>query len=193
MVLVNSTMMPLGATAPDFNLPDTEGKLVSLSSVRGANGTFIMFICNHCPFVKHVAGELARLGNELPAKGINVVAIMSNDIANYPDDSPEKMKAEKAARGYSFPYLLDESQAIAKAYRAACTPDFFLFDGQLKLVYRGQLDDSRPKGDIPVTGHDLRAAVAALLASEPPIEPQRPSAGCNIKWKAGSAPDYFPG
>ncbi len=193
MVLVNSTMMPLGATAPDFNLPDTEGKLVSLSAIRGVNGTLIMFICNHCPFVKHVAGELAKLGRDLPAKGINVVAIMSNDIAKYPDDSPAHMKAEKAARGYSFPYLLDESQAIAKAYRAACTPDFFLFDGHLKCVYRGQLDDSRPKGDIPVTGRDLRAAVAALLACEPPIEPQRPSAGCNIKWKAGSAPDYFPG
>lgn len=194
MVMTASTMMPLGTAAPAFSLPNAvNGETVSLESFQDAPALLVIFMCNHCPFVVHLRDALAAFGKEYQGKGLAIVGISSNDVGAYPQDGPEKMKREHASAGYTFPYLFDATQEVAKSYHAACTPDFFLFDGHLKLVYRGQLDDSRPKGDIPVTGHDLRAAVAALLASEPPIEPQRPSAGCNIKWKVGSAPDYFPG
>jgi peroxiredoxin len=197
MVMVNSTMMALGTPAPDFALPDTSGKIVRLSDFRGP--LVVAFICNHCPLVKHIADEFARFGRDMQAKGVNVVAIMSNDAANYPDDKPEKMKAEAAARGYTFPYLYDESQSVAHAYAAACTPDLFLFDKDHKLVYRGQFDETRPKRLGPgqydhsskPTGADLRRAVDAMLAGKPPIEKQYPSAGCNIKWKPGNEPAYF--
>jgi peroxiredoxin len=176
-------MLALGTNAPDFNLPDTDGKIVDLQEVRGEKGLLVMFICNHCPFVKHVSAELARIGREYPSKGIGVVAIMSNDVDNYPADSPEKMAEEKQAAGYTFPYLYDATQHVAKSYQAACTPDFFLFDGELRLAYRGQLDDSRPDSGKPVTGSDLRAAMDALVAGTPVPEDQKPSLGCNIKWK----------
>ncbi len=192
MVAVNSTMLPLGTKAPDFALPNVDGRTVSLADFQGRKALLVMFICNHCPFVKHIQAELARLGRDLQRKDVAVVAVMSNDAANYPDDSPANMKEEAENAGYSFPYLYDETQAVAKAYRAACTPDFFLFDAEFRLVYRGQLDDSRPGNNIPVTGNDIRAAVDALLAGQPvPVE-QRPSIGCNIKWKSGNAPEYFP-
>lgn len=191
MAAVESTMLPLGTPAPEFSLPDTSGKRVSLEDFRTCKALLVMFISNHCPFVKHVRAELARLGKEYQAKGTGVVAIMSNDVVNYPDDSPEKMKAEAAAAGFTFPYLYDETQAVAKAYRAACTPDFFLFDAAHKLAYRGQLDASRPGNGIPVTGADLRAALDAVLEGRAAPEKQRPSIGCNIKWKRGNEPDYF--
>lgn len=191
MVATPSTMMKLGTHAPDFSLPDTDGKTVSLPDFKDASGLLIMFICNHCPFVIHVADELAALCKEYQSRGMAVVGICSNDVDNYPDDSPELMKKEKARRGYTFPYLYDESQGVAKTYRAACTPDFFLFDRDQKLVYRGQMDASRPGNDIPVTGRDLRAAMDAVLGGKPVPEDQRPSLGCNIKWKPGNAPDYF--
>jgi len=192
MVAVNSTMLPLGTKAPDFALPNVDGRTVSLADFQGRKALLVMFICNHCSFVKHIQAELARLGRDIQRKDVAVVAVMSNDAANYPDDSPAKMKEEAENAGYSFPYLYDETQAVAKAYRAACTPDFFLFDAEFRLVYRGQLDDSRPGNNIPVTGNDIRAAVDALLAGQPvPVE-QRPSIGCNIKWKSGNAPEYFP-
>ena len=191
MVRTLSTMLPLGTEAPDFSLADTNGNLVSLSDFQSAKGLLVIFMCNHCPYVKHIAEGLKTLTDEYIAKGIAVVAISSNDAANYPDDSPEKMKEEKLARGYSFPYLYDATQAVAKAYHAACTPDFFLFDAQHHLVYRGQMDDSRPKTDKPVTGADLRAALDALLAGKPPVDKQTPSLGCNIKWFEGSEPTYF--
>ncbi len=178
-------MLPLGTVAPDFQLPDTTGKIVSLADFQGAPALLVLFICNHCPFVKHVRAELANLGREYPAKGVGIVAINSNDAKNYPDDSPEKMKQEIKSAGYTFPYLFDETQSVAKAYRAACTPDIFLFDKNLKLVYRGQLDDSRPGNDLPVTGYDLRSALDALLAGTLVSENQIPSIGCNIKWKPG--------
>ncbi|MFP4173047.1 MAG: thioredoxin family protein [Candidatus Hydrogenedentota bacterium] len=190
MVETASTMMPLGTEAPPFSLPDTEGKTVSLSDYEGSKGYLVMFICNHCPYVKHVRGELARLGKEYQDKGVAVIAINSNDVANYPDDSPEKMAEEVKAQGYTFPYLYDETQEVAKAYGAACTPDFFLFDGNKKLAYRGQLDDSRRGNDKPVTGADLRAALDAVLAGKPAPKEQKPSLGCNIKWKPGNQPSY---
>jgi peroxiredoxin len=183
-------MLDLGTKAPDFQLPDTEGNSVSLSDFSGHKGLLVMFICNHCPYVKHVREELARLGREYQEKGVAVVAINSNDVANYPEDSPENMKDESERFGYTFPYLFDESQEVAKAYTAACTPDFFLFNSEGELAYRGQLDDSRPGNDVPVTGKDLRAAMDALLAGAPPNPEQKPSMGCNIKWKAGNAPSY---
>jgi len=192
MVQTASTMMSLGAKAPDFSLPDTSGNMVSLSDFDGAKAFLVMFICNHCPFVKHVRDQLADLGAAYQEKGVGVAAIMSNDVANFPDDSPEKMAEEVRLAGYTFPYLYDETQSVAKAYRAACTPDFFLFDGDKRLVYRGQLDDARPGNDKPVTGADLRAALDAVLAGKPIPEPQKPSIGCNIKWKVGNEPDYFP-
>jgi peroxiredoxin len=191
MVMTPSTMLALGTRAPDFNLPDTDGTLISLAAFKDAKALLVMFICNHCPFVKHVRLELAELGREYQSKDVAVVAINSNDVVNYPDDSPMMMKAEIAEAGYTFPYLFDESQDVAKAYRAACTPDFYLFDAERTLVYRGQLDDSRPGNDFPVTGGDLRAAIDAVLAGRPVPEEQTPSIGCNIKWKAGNAPDYF--
>jgi peroxiredoxin len=191
MVRTLSTMLPLGTAAPDFSLPDTDGKIVSLAQFVGKKGLLVAFLCNHCPFVKHVADELKKIGDECLASGIGVVGISSNDIVAYPDDAPEKMKEEQALRGYTFPYLFDETQSVAKAYHAACTPDFFLFDGAHKLVYRGQMDESRPKSDKPVTGKDLRVAIDALLKGQPPLATQTPSLGCNIKWIEGSEPTYF--
>ena len=191
MVKTASTMLPLGTSAPDFSLPDTEGKAVSLSDFVDSPALLVIFMCNHCPYVKHVAGELSVLVTEYQKKGVAVVGINSNDVANYPDDSPEKMAEEVVAQGYTFPYLYDESQATAQAYRAACTPDFYVFDSQQKLVYRGQMDDSRPQSGVPVTGHDLRGALNAVLAGQPVPEPQKPSLGCNIKWKPGGEPEYF--
>ncbi|MEM9353567.1 MAG: thioredoxin family protein [Planctomycetota bacterium] len=191
MVRTPSTMLPLGTQAPDFSLVNVDGTTVSLDDFSESPALLVMFICNHCPFVIHVADELARLGHEYQAKGVAVVAISSNDVAGYPADSPEQMVAEAEARGYVFPYLYDETQEVAKAYTASCTPDFFLFDGDRKLVYRGQLDASRPDSGVPVTGADLRAALDAVLAGEPVAEDQKPSIGCNIKWRAGNEPDYF--
>jgi len=191
MVATASTMLELGTQAPDFALPDTNGKTVRLSDFDEAKALVVMFICNHCPFVKHLRDALAEFGRAYQDKGVAVVAINSNDVANYPDDSPEKMAKEVKDAGYTFPYLYDETQEVAKAYRAACTPDFYVFDADQKLRYRGQFDDSRPKSDEPITGRDLRAAVDAALAGEDVPEPQKPSMGCNIKWKKGNEPDYF--
>ena len=191
MVRTPSTMLPLGTTAPDFSLPNVDGRTVSLADAAGPKGTVVMFICNHCPFVKHVADQLAALGRDVMPLGIGVVAISSNDVSTHPADSPEQMVHEAEDRGYPFPYLYDESQEVAKDYHAACTPDFFLFDAGRKLVYRGQLDASRPGNEIPVTGADLRAAIDAVLAGRPVAAEQRPSLGCNIKWKPGNEPGYF--
>jgi len=191
MARTESTMLELGTQAPNFNLSDTNGNQVSLANFKDAKGMLVIFMCNHCPYVIHLRDALAELAKEYQAKGLAVVAINSNDASNYPDDSPEKMAEEVATQGYTFPYLYDESQAVAKAYKAACTPDFFLFDAKQKLVYRGQFDDSRPRNDEPVTGADLRAAIDTLLnGSAIPVE-QKPSMGCNIKWKVDNAPDYF--
>ena len=179
-----SNMLPLGTQAPDFALPDTvSGLTVRLADLQGKMGTVLMFICNHCPFVKHVNEEIVRLASRYQDRGIAFVAISSNDVAKYPDDSPDKMKATAREEGYSFPYLYDESQAVARAYDAACTPDFYLFDAGLKLVYRGQLDDSRPGNGIPVTGEDLETAINAVLRGTEVPGDQKPSIGCNIKWK----------
>ncbi len=186
-----STMLALGTKAPEFRLPDTDGRVVSLADFAGAKALVVMFICNHCPFVKHVQKELARLARDYQQQGAALVAISSNDVSAYPEDGPAAMKAEKARVGYSFPYLYDETQAVAKAYRAACTPDLFLFDAQQRLVYRGQLDDSRPGNKVAVSGKDLRAALDAVLAGKAVDPKQRPSIGCNIKWKPGREPDYF--
>ena len=192
MTRTPSTMLGLGTPAPDFRLPDTTagGKEVGLDDFAAAPALLVVFLCNHCPFVQHVAGELAALSRDLPAMGAAMVGISSNDAAAYPADSPEAMAAEAARQGWAFPYLYDETQAVAQAYRAACTPDFFLFDGPRRLVYRGQLDASRPGNGLPVTGADLRAAVDAVLAGRPVDGDQRPSLGCNIKWKPNMAPDY---
>ena len=190
MAATPSTMLSLGTAAPAFSLSDTvSGRSVSLGDFRG-KPLLVMFLCNHCPFVKHVRAEVARIGRDYQARGVGLAAISSNDVAKYPDDSPAKMKVEASEAGYSFPYLFDETQAVAKAYRAACTPDFFLFDRNHKLAYRGQLDDSRPKNEKPVTGSDLRAAIDAVLAGSPVNAQQWPSIGCNIKWKPGNEPDY---
>ncbi len=191
MVQTPSTMLPLGTKAPDFSLPDPQGKVVSLGDFADAPALLVAFICNHCPFVKHIAEGLAALAKEYQAQGVAVVAINSNDVDNYPDDAPAKMAEEIEARGYTFPYLLDETQEVAQAYRAACTPDFYVFDADRQLVYRGQLDAARPGNDVPVTGEDLRAALDAVLAGRPTPDVQRPSIGCNIKWKPGNEPEYF--
>jgi peroxiredoxin len=191
MARTPSTMLPLGTVAPEFKLPDTTGKQVALGDLADKAGLLVMFICNHCPFVKHVRSELARLGRDYLPRGIGIVAINSNDVANYPEDSPAKMAEEANEAGYEFPYLFDESQSVAQAYRAACTPDFFLFDKDRKLVYRGQLDDSRPGNGVTVTGADLRAALDAVLAKHAVATTQKPSLGCNIKWKPGNEPSYF--
>jgi peroxiredoxin len=185
-----STMAPLGTQAPDFRLPDTDGKQVSLADFAGAKALLVAFICNHCPFVKHIQASFAQLVRDYQAKGVAVVGINSNDVANHPDDSPARMIEEKKAAGYTFPYLYDESQAVAKAYRAACTPDFFLFDKDRKLVYRGQMDASRPGNGKPNDGADLRTALDAVLAGKKPSTDQMPSIGCNIKWKLGNEPKY---
>ena len=192
MVKTASTMLPLGSDAPDFSLPNVDGSTVSLSDFADSP-LLVIFMCNHCPFVIHLRSELASFGDEYLAKGLKIVGISSNDVETHPQDSPEKMKEEAASAGYNFPYLYDESQEAAKAYHAACTPDFFLFDKDHKLVYRGQFDDSRPDSGIPVTGADLKAACDAVLAGDPVEEDQKPSIGCNIKWKAGNAPSYFTG
>ena len=192
MALVSSTMLALGTDAPDFALPEPSiGETVALSRFDGAPALLVVFLSNHCPFVKHLADHFAGVAAEYRARGVAVVGINANDVANYPDDSPGKMVDEVARRGYAFPYLFDESQGVAKAYRAACTPDFFVFDGDRRLVYRGQYDGSRPSLDAPVTGADLRAALDAVLAGGAPDGPQVPSVGCNIKWKAGNEPDWF--
>jgi peroxiredoxin len=184
-------MLPLGTHAPDFALVNFDGRTVQLSDLKDAQALLIIFMCNHCPYVKHVATELARLAYDYLPRGVAIVGINSNDSSKYPEDSPEQMVHEAELRGYPFPYLFDEDQAVAMAYHAACTPDFFLFDGEQKLVYRGQLDSSRPKTDIPVTGADLRAALDAVLAGNPVPSEQRPSIGCNIKWREGNEPEYF--
>jgi len=186
MALTPSTMPPLGTIAPSFSLfePLTD-KVLSLPELVSPKGTLVVFACNHCPFVKHIHDGLVRLGREYIMRDIGIVAINSNDIREYPDDSPEEMI--KMARTFDFPFLFDEDQAVAKAYHAACTPDFFLFDGDRKLVYRGQFDDSRPDNHLPVTGESLREALDALLAGQPPVANQKPSVGCNIKWKKATS------
>lgn len=189
MARVASTMLPLGTTAPAFELPAVTGEMVSLDQFAGS-AFLVMFICRHCPFVIHVQNELAKLGQDYQGR-IGIVAISANDAEHYPDDAPDRLKEMATELGFQFPLCYDASQATAKAYTAACTPDFFLFDHDCKLVYRGQLDDSRPGNDQPVTGKDLRAAIDALLASESINPDQKPSIGCNIKWKPGNAPDYF--
>ncbi len=188
MVATPSTMAVLGTPAPDFSLPDTEGRMVSLSDSSDAEALLVVFMCNHCPFVKHIRAGLAQLARDYQSRGVAVVGVNSNDVANYPDDSPQKMVEEVMDAGYTFPYLFDETQAVARAYRAACTPDFFVYDRDRRLVYRGQLDDSRPDGSIPVTGEDLRTALDAVLAGRPVGPDQKPSVGCNIKWKPGNEP-----
>ncbi|MGQ0678101.1 MAG: thioredoxin family protein [Actinomycetota bacterium] len=191
MVSVNSTMLPLGSELPAFKLADPSGRVVGSEDLAGAPATLVMFICNHCPYVKHIREQLAVVANDLQERGVAVVAINSNDYENYPDDAPELMAKESQEFGYRFPYLVDDSQEVARSFRAACTPDFFLFDAERKLAYRGQFDSARPKNDLPVTGQDLWAAAQAVLSGMPVAGPQRPSIGCNIKWKAGNAPDYF--
>jgi peroxiredoxin len=191
MVKTPSTMLPLGTAAPEFELPDARGDLHSLAKHPGARGHLVMFICNHCPFVKHLRSALADFGRAYQARGLAIYAISSNDVSSHPEDSPEKMAEEAKRVGYTFPYLYDEAQEVAQAYRAACTPDFFLFDNDRRLVYRGQFDDSRPGNGRPVTGSDLRGAVDALLEGRPISAEQRPSVGCNIKWKPGNEPEYF--
>jgi peroxiredoxin len=192
MALTPSTMLALGTAAPEFNLTDTVGgRTVSLADFAGKPALVVMFLCNHCPYVKHVREGIARFARDYAARDVAIVAISANDPARYPDDNPAKMKDEAKAAGYTFPYLFDETQAVAKAYRAACTPDFFLFDRARNLVYRGQFDDSRPGNARPVTGADLRAACDAVLAGQPVSADQKPSVGCNIKWKPGQEPDYF--
>jgi peroxiredoxin len=189
MAAVESNMLELGTVAPTFRLPDLDGKLVSRDDFKAAPALLVAFICNHCPFVKHVRAEFARYARAYQAKGLAVVAINSNDIEAYPQDGPRGMAEEARAADYTFPYLLDESQAIAKAYRAACTPDFYLFDSTQRLVYRGQFDASRPGNGVAVTGADLRAATDAVLDRAPVPQDQRPSIGCNIKWKTGNGPE----
>lgn len=179
-----SNMLPLGTKAPDFNLLDTvSGAYLSLQKLKGLKGTIVMFICNHCPFVKHVNSEISKLAKDYLQKGINCIAISSNDVENYPQDAPQLMKQNAVEQGFVFPYLYDETQDVAKAYDAACTPDFYVFDKDLKLVYRGQLDDSRPENGIPLTGNDIRNALDNILNNKPVSPNQKPSIGCNIKWK----------
>lgn len=191
MVRTASTMLPLGTDCPAFSLPNViTGKSVSNADFVG-EPLLVMFICNHCPFVKHLRSALAEFGREYQKKGLSIVAISSNDVTTHPDDSPDLMQDEAREAGYTFPYLYDETQSVAKAFRAACTPDFFLFDKSGKLAYRGQFDDSRPSTGIPITGSDLRAASDAVLENRTVPVPQKPSIGCNIKWK--DAPDYFTG
>ncbi len=190
MALTPSTMLPLGTPAPAFSLPDADGSLVSIDDFAAAPALVVMFICNHCPYVKHVREGLAAFGRDMKAKGVAVVAISSNDVATHPADSPQKMAEEKRAAGYVFPYLHDADQTVAADYKAACTPDFYLFNENRELVYRGQFDDSRPGNGLPVTGADIRAAVEALLAGKPAMPAQKPSIGCNIKWKPGKEPAY---
>ncbi|OUL18869.1 thioredoxin family protein [Nostoc sp. 106C] len=192
MALTASTMLPLGTNAPDFHLPEVvSGEKISLANFADKKALLVMFICRHCPFVKHVQKQLALLGDEYFNSDLGIVAISANDAKNYPDDAPDSLKAMATELGLKFPLCYDETQETAKAYTAACTPDFFVFDSERKLVYRGQLDDSRPSNGKPVTGADLRAAIEAVLTDKPVPNEQKPSIGCNIKWKAGNAPSYF--
>ncbi len=191
MAATPSTMLPLATKAPDFQLPDPSGKVFSLSDFDSSSALLVMFICNHCPFVIHLASEISQLAKEYQAKDVAVVGINSNDIQKYPADGPEKMAEAIKEHGYSFPYLLDETQAVAKAYQAACTPDFYVFDSNKQLAYRGQIDDSRPSNDVPITGEDLRAALDTVLSGNAVETDQKPSIGCNIKWIPGNEPDYF--
>jgi peroxiredoxin len=192
MSAVNSTMLELGTKAPKFSLTDTvTGKNVQLKDFRGNKALLVMFISNHCPYVKNIKEGITEYAKDYLPKGVGIVAISSNDIENYPDDSPEKMKEDAEKYGYPFPYLYDETQEVAKAYKAACTPDLFLFDEKHELVYRGQFDSSRPSNDEPVTGDDLRKATDKVLSGEEVPEDQTPSIGCNIKWKEGNEPEYF--
>ncbi len=190
MARTPSTMLALGTKAPSFSLPNTEHEKVSLNDFIGKKGLLVMFICNHCPYVLHVRKALAELTTEWMNQGIGVVGINANDPDNYPDDSPEKMVTEKKQAGYHFPYLFDATQSVAKAYHAACTPDFFLFDGEMRLIYRGQMDGSRPGNAVPNDGVDLNNAITALLTGKSPTPDQHPSLGCNIKWKPGNEPTY---
>jgi len=192
MALTASTMLPLGTKAPNFQLPDVvSGKTISLSTFAGKQALLVIFLCKHCPFVQHIKDELARLGKDYVNRNVGIVGISANDVSKYPDDAPDKLKAMAEELGLLFPVCYDESQEIAKAYTAACTPDFFLFDADQQLVYRGQLDDSRPSNGKPVTGADLRAALDAVLAVKPVNPEQKPSVGCNIKWKPGNEPSYY--
>ncbi|NJK47925.1 thioredoxin family protein [Candidatus Gracilibacteria bacterium] len=192
MALTESTMLPLGTKAPDFQLVDVvSDKFVSLETFAHQEALLVMFICQHCPFVKHVKRELANLGKDYANAKLGIVAISANDVANYPDDSPQNLKAMAEELALTYPICYDESQEIAKAYTAACTPDFFLFDANRQLAYRGQLDDSRPSNNIPVTGRDLRAAIDGILAGNKLSSVQKPSIGCNIKWKRGNEPTYY--
>lgn len=191
MVKTASTMRKLGTPAPDFKLVNVDGRIVGLNDFKEEPALLVIFMCNHCPFVIHVAEGLAELARDYMPRGVAVVGINSNDAASHPQDSPEQMVREAEQRGYQFPYLYDETQQVAQAYGAACTPDFFLYDNDRKLVYRGQLDGSRPGNNVPVTGSDLRAALDALLAGKPLPEQQIPSIGCNIKWRAGNEPQYY--
>jgi peroxiredoxin len=188
MALTPSAMVPLGTPAPDFRLPDTDGRTVSLADFADAPALLVAFLCNRCPYVQHARTALATLARDYQARGVAVVAINSNDAQTYGDDSPERMRQEKAKARYTFPYLFDETQEVARAYRAACTPDFFLFDRGRRLVYRGQMDSSRPDNELPSDGRDLRAALDAVLAGRQPSPEQVPSVGCNIKWKPGNEP-----
>ena len=190
MARTPSTMLALGTRAPDFSLPDHDGKRHALQDFAAAPALLVAFICSHCPFVRHVRAEFAAFARDYRSRGLAVVAINSNDLVAYPQDGPDAMRAEAAELGYEFPYLVDGTQEVAKAYRAACTPDFFLFDAQRRLVYRGQFDDSRPGNGRPVTGADLRGAVDQTLAGRAPGPDQLPSLGCNIKWRPGNEPDY---
>lgn len=191
MAGVSSTMLELGTAAPDFSLPDTTGQLVSLADYKQAPATLVVFMCNHCPYVKHIANQFAEFSRKYQAKGVAVIGVNANDVSTHPDDSPEKMADEVKKIGYTFPYLYDETQEVAKSYRAACTPDFFLFDKDHKLAYRGQFDGSRPGNKIAVTGQDLRMALDAVLQDQPVPAEQKASMGCNIKWRAGNEPGYF--
>jgi len=191
MTATASTMLALGTKAPDFELPDTGGKMVSLKDFTESKALLVVFMCNHCPFVKHINDKFVEIAKQYQAKGVGAVGINSNDVENYPEDRPDSMAANARATGFTFPYLYDENQETAKAYKAACTPDFFLFDAERKLVYRGQLDDSRPGNGKPVTGADLKAAMDAVLAGKDAPKIQKPSMGCNIKWKTGNEPEYF--
>lgn len=186
-----STMLALGTRAPDFTLPDAHGKEVALKQPAGAPATVVIFMCNHCPYVKHLKKALATFAREYQARHVAVIGINSNDADKFPEDRPEQMSKDAEEFGYTFPYLVDSAQEVAKAYQAACTPDFYVFDGKLRLAYRGQFDESRPGNDMPITGGDLRAALDAVLDGRPVSERQVPSVGCSIKWKAGNAPSYF--
>ena len=189
MAATESEMLELGTIAPDFSLPDPDGNSHALGD--GKRAYLVMFICNHCPFVKHVREELARLGRDYLPQEVSIVAINSNDVATHPGDSPDNMRTEASTWGYEFPYVFDEDQSVARAYRAACTPDFYVFDADRRLVYRGQLDDSRPSNNIPVTGKDVRSALDAVLSGQAVPAGQKPSIGCNIKWIPGNEPEYF--